>query len=631
MIVKFFRNGRGQSKGALDYFLAKDRKREHAKILSGSEQEVAELIDSSPYTKKYTSGCLSFHEDDLTPQVKTKLMRAFEQCLFPGMSSDQYRVLWIEHRDKDNKETGKKRLELNFLIPNVEITTGDRLQPYYFKADQSRVDLFKKIINFEYDLHDPNDPLNRQAITTKKDLPTRTAEIKAVLDAEALKAIESGVIQDRQSMKKWLINLGLEITRDSAKSISIKNPNDEGGNSRPIRLTGAIYEQDFRITAESAELTREASDRYRREARKRYEGDLQRYHAHLGHKSRELEEKYRHGEARYIDPSQHSDGRSLDADGHLSKSTQESSSHSHQGASTATSGADPSPTGALARINPLEPRNSDSSSSKESTYHFDYGVGFSECYFAYNRHLSRVREQKQAERDPGPKREVTADRSDHRAEDPRVSNYHHQPVQSEIKAIGNHNEQDLRSSVVGSYRRATATAEEATARASESLRAYTDTNRHHRGTASVRTNAETASVSHSGSSEGVSAGTATDLARKSLRAIIKDFTSKLGQTVERTFRELGEWFKHREADQSSLGPDLAEASATTSATRNREADQATSRSNTDEIGLSSAVSREIRGFDTAGIFKALDELDRRKTIKQEKRNDNDQDSSPSPF
>lgn len=627
MIVKFFSKGRGQSKGALDYFLGKDRKREHAKILSGTEQEVAELIDSSPYTKKYTSGCLSFHEDDLTPQVKTKLMRAFEQCLFPGMDESQYRVLWIEHRDKDNKETGKKRLELNFLIPNVEISTGDRLQPYYFKADQSRVDLFKKIINFEYDLHDPNDPLNRQAITTKKDLPTKTAEIKAVLDAEALKAIESGVIQDRQSMKKWLINLGLEITRDSAKSISIKNPNDEGGNSRPIRLTGAIYEQDFRITAESAELTREASERYRREAQKRYEGDLQRYQDHLDRKSRELEEKYRLHEGNTAEPLQRSDSSSLKQDRRGHQSPQESPSNSHQRADTATVEADQEPTSSLASIEPLEPRASNSDDPEKSPFYIEYSPSFDSTYFCYFEYLSRLRQQEQAERDPGPKREVTADRSDHTAEDPRVSNYHHQPVQSEIKAIGNHNEQDLRSSVVGSYRRATATAEEATARASESLRAYTDTNRHHRGTASVRTNPETASVSHSGSSEGVSAGTATDLARKSLRAIIKDFTSKLGQTVERTFRELGEWFKHREADQSSLGPDLAEASAT----RNREADQATSRSNTDEIGLSRAVSREIRGFDTAGIFKALDELDRRKTIKQEKRNDNDQDSLPSPF
>lgn len=96
------------------------------------------------------------------------MMAKFEQCLFPGMNQNQYRVLWIEHKDKINDETREQRLELNFLIPNVEITTGQRLQPFYHEADLPRVDLFKKITNFEYQLHDPNDPLFRQPITTKK-------------------------------------------------------------------------------------------------------------------------------------------------------------------------------------------------------------------------------------------------------------------------------------------------------------------------------------------------------------------------------------------------------------------------------------------------------------------------------
>ena len=43
-------------------------------------------------------------------------MAAFEKTLFPGLKPDQYRVVWIEHRDKENTETGDKRLELNFLI-----------------------------------------------------------------------------------------------------------------------------------------------------------------------------------------------------------------------------------------------------------------------------------------------------------------------------------------------------------------------------------------------------------------------------------------------------------------------------------------------------------------------------------
>ena len=260
MIVQFFNYGSGLSKGPSDYLLGKNRDREHAKILDGNEQEIAELIDSSPFAKKYTSGCLSFYEDDLSDEAKKEMMAKFEQCLFPGMNQNQYRVLWIEHKDKINDETREQRLELNFLIPNVEITTGQRLQPFYHEADLPRVDLFKKITNFEYQLHDPNDPLFRQPITTKKSLPKNTAELKKAIDDLAEKAIKNGLITDRASILQWLTKLDLQIERTDLKTaISIKNPNNPEG--RNIRLTGAIYEQDFRITAESAELTRQASER----------------------------------------------------------------------------------------------------------------------------------------------------------------------------------------------------------------------------------------------------------------------------------------------------------------------------------------------------------------------------------
>ena len=83
----------------------------------------------------------------------------------------------IETRNtlKKNEETGKekkqRRLELNFLIPNVEITTGKRLQPFYAKADLNRVDDFKSIVNHKYQLFDPDDPINRRSVKIAKNLP----------------------------------------------------------------------------------------------------------------------------------------------------------------------------------------------------------------------------------------------------------------------------------------------------------------------------------------------------------------------------------------------------------------------------------------------------------------------------
>ena len=112
MIVKFHPRGRGGGAGPVDYLLGKDRQREGATVLQGKPEEVRELIDASPYVKKYTSGVLSFAEADLPPGQREKLMASFERVLMPGLDKDQYSILWVEHEDKG-------RLELNFLIPNT--------------------------------------------------------------------------------------------------------------------------------------------------------------------------------------------------------------------------------------------------------------------------------------------------------------------------------------------------------------------------------------------------------------------------------------------------------------------------------------------------------------------------------
>ncbi|MBV6620944.1 mobilization protein, partial [Acinetobacter baumannii] len=76
--------------------------REHAQVLNGDVELTAQLIDSSPFAKKYTSGCLSCYEHDLSDQDKQKIMQNFEECLFPGLDKDQYQILWVQHQDKIN-------------------------------------------------------------------------------------------------------------------------------------------------------------------------------------------------------------------------------------------------------------------------------------------------------------------------------------------------------------------------------------------------------------------------------------------------------------------------------------------------------------------------------------------------
>ena len=115
MIVDFFDMVQVCQKVVLIIYWVKIE-REHAQVLSGDVELTAQLIDSSPFAKKYTSGCLSFYEHDLSDQDKQQIMQNFEECLFPGLDKDQYQILWVQHQDKVNPDTGETRLELNFVI-----------------------------------------------------------------------------------------------------------------------------------------------------------------------------------------------------------------------------------------------------------------------------------------------------------------------------------------------------------------------------------------------------------------------------------------------------------------------------------------------------------------------------------
>lgn len=283
MIVDFFRHGTGLSKGCLDYLLGEQRDRQQAEILSGDLELTAQLIDSSPYTKKYTSGCLSFYEQDLPTQDKSQIMRDFERCLFPNMEPDQYQILWVQHQDKD-------RLELNFVIPNVELTTGKRLQPFYAPVDLERVDLFKRITNKNYKLYDPDDPDHQQVLVSKKNLPRDVKEFKEKLHEYVCKYIENGEITDRTSLIMWLESNDVKVTRQTPRFISIENPCENA--KRPIRLNGEIYEQGFRADRQYRQQIQNRITEYRGTTEQRHRENLSHYQRQLERKSQYHQERY---------------------------------------------------------------------------------------------------------------------------------------------------------------------------------------------------------------------------------------------------------------------------------------------------------------------------------------------------
>ncbi len=258
MIVKFHARGKGGGSGPVDYLLGRERNREGATVLRGNPEEIRELIDATPFSKKYTSGVLSFAEKELPPGERERVMTSFERVLMPGLEKDQYSILWVEHQDKG-------RLELNFVIPNMELQSGKRLQPYYDRADRPRINAWQTLVNHHYGLRDPNAPENRRTLVTPNNLPKAKQEAAEAITRGLEALYRAGAIKTRQDVTEALTAAGFEVVRTTRSSISIADP--EGG--RNLRLKGALYEQSFTNGNGLREETERASRFYREHAEQR--------------------------------------------------------------------------------------------------------------------------------------------------------------------------------------------------------------------------------------------------------------------------------------------------------------------------------------------------------------------------
>ena len=234
MLVKFFENEKGGGVGSV-YYLLNDRVQEGtARLLRGDKWLTLSLINAIEFKHKVTFGSLNFTEKNLPDKIKTEIMDRFEKMLLAGLERDKnYNILWVEHTDKEN-------LELNFVIPKIELQSLKSLQPYYHKADLSRVDTFKEIINLEYDLSDPNDPARGSRISgsrKKKELFKSIQELDEIVQEQVL----NGRLNSRDEIIAYLRENGVEVPKISQEYISVKLPEAKSNK----RLKGAVYNERF--------------------------------------------------------------------------------------------------------------------------------------------------------------------------------------------------------------------------------------------------------------------------------------------------------------------------------------------------------------------------------------------------
>lgn len=274
MIVKFFKRG-GKSDNKIstggesvkNYLLGKDNDREHANLLRGDPAETTEIINGLAFSQIYTAGCLSFDGEEtqrVDDQLKRKLMNDFERSLFGDFDRSRISGYWVEHTDKKDPRNGLERLELNFVFANVDLMTGKNLTVYLHKTDQGMMNDFRDLAVLQYDLNDPNAPDRKQTSVINSNQSQNQKDLKQAIDNHLITLASQKKLPDHQAVKQALTDLGLEITAIKKSSISIKNP--DPSKTRPIRLSGAFYEQEYSALnyINRAEDSPSAADRQQR-------------------------------------------------------------------------------------------------------------------------------------------------------------------------------------------------------------------------------------------------------------------------------------------------------------------------------------------------------------------------------
>ena len=254
MLVKFLPTYTGGGLGSLNYLLNERMAAGTAKVVKGDENLTRAIIKGISFSQKTCFGVLSFEEkhDFLDEEQKLKIIKDFERALLGDYMLDRVNVLWVEHSDKNG------RLELNFLIPKIDLVTGKSFNPYFDKYDQSRIDLFKRIVNDEYNLSSPDDPAREQTISASKKNIGHYKNLEE-LDKKLHDLAKEGYIKNRDHMIELLNQNGIEVTRSTKKSITVMLPNQKTKN----RLKGGIYDANFTGAQGLGELSQSSSRRIR--------------------------------------------------------------------------------------------------------------------------------------------------------------------------------------------------------------------------------------------------------------------------------------------------------------------------------------------------------------------------------
>ncbi len=284
MLVKFWgiKQGGGDGDGSVNYLLNERVEQGIAKVLKGDANLTKSLLLSLTQKHKACVGCLSFEESNIDESLKYELMESFENALLTESMQNRYNILWVEHTDKG-------RLELNFVIPKIDLERQKAFNPYYHKVDLKRIDTWKDCINLKHNFTNPKDLEKQHNIQQHQTKNPKNKELLATYE-KLDKLIQDNLgklFNSRDDIINFLKSNQCEVTRQGKDYISVKLSKEP----KTKRLKGFYYHETFRTIADIREQLSEVRQRKIQREHPNYQRDSDN-HAEL---LRELENKlHRH-------------------------------------------------------------------------------------------------------------------------------------------------------------------------------------------------------------------------------------------------------------------------------------------------------------------------------------------------
>ncbi|MEM5389784.1 LPD7 domain-containing protein [Paraburkholderia phymatum] len=226
-------------------------------ILAGDLALTHDIIQSMDTTaERYINVTLSFKEDEVSREVLADIVREFETFAFSAYRRDEYNFYAEAHvprlksyADRRSGELVERKVHLHVVIPEVNLLTGHRLEPFG-KVDRHHrfLEAFQEHINAKYGLASPKDNRRVQFTDASEMISRYKGDVfepmNRELKATILEALIARDVTCYENFKTLLTEFGATRTRNAGRDGEYENVKPPGA-AKGVNLKEFVFSREF--------------------------------------------------------------------------------------------------------------------------------------------------------------------------------------------------------------------------------------------------------------------------------------------------------------------------------------------------------------------------------------------------